>query len=234
MHEPDVVWMTLSHIDNDDTFLNSDFKPSSVTKSNTLSPTEQKKQIDQDYLIALSIEEEEKKQAAANAQVAEPFQEFDEAMFALRDEELARQLQEEEDRREVQEYERNRATELENRRMNRQAKKELDGRSVSYERSYNERYPSQYQQPYYPTQNPAPSRASPPNRHTLNRTESSDSRANAEYSRNKPSNLHPNLNSTTPTENHTQSSSSGRNAHRNNHHHSSNHGHHKKNNVSLL
>lgn len=231
MQEPDVVWMTLSHIDNDDTFLNSDFKPSSVTKSNTLSPTEQKKQIDQDYLIALSIEEEEKKQAANAAQAVEPFNEFNNEMDTFRDEELARQLQEEEDLREVQEYERNRAAELQNRKLNMQPKKEFDSRApLIYN---NERFPQQ-QQFQYPNQIPAASHPSPSNRHALNRTDSSDPRSNAEYSRNKQQgNLHPNLNSTAPSENHTQSSSSSRGVHRN--HHSSNHGHHKKgSNVSSL
>lgn len=219
-----MVWMTLSHIDNDDTFLNSEFKPSSVAKSNTLSPTEQKKQIDQDYLIALSIEEEEKKQAAQHAaQLADPFRGVKDCSLTA-DEFLARKLQEEEDLREVQEYERNRAVELHNRKLNMQPRKEFDGSRQPLD--YNERFPPQFQ---YPNQNPAAGHSSPPDRHSLNRTESSDSRPNAEYSRNKPSNLHPNLNSTTPSENHTQSSSSSRGAHHRNNHHSSNHGHHKKN-----
>jgi len=105
LQEPDVVWMTLSHIDNDDVFVNHEFKPSTF-KLATLSPGEQKKQIDQDYLIALCIEEEEKKLASQNQQQMIETNEYEnETQYKMMsDEELARKLQEEEDEREREEY----------------------------------------------------------------------------------------------------------------------------------
>ena len=214
--------MTLSHIDNDDVFVNHDFKPSTF-KSTTLSPGEQKKQIDQDYLIALSIEEEEKKLASQNQQamlqgmIGE--QEDNEMQYnMISDEELARKLQEEEDNREREEYFKNKRAYETNRNKMVQTVDESP-----YNPDWNQQQRPDHQQP-------------PPQQQLTHRNVNIREPRNNELLRNKRltnQNSQP-LNS--PTENHTQSSSNSSRDNRSNHsnnHSSHSHGHHSKNKVRL-
>lgn len=71
LNEPKVVWETLDNIEGDGQFLDSDFEPvppkaavlmdDQGQEAPFLSPEEKKAQEEQDYLLALSLQEECKK-----------------------------------------------------------------------------------------------------------------------------------------------------------------------------
>lgn len=208
--------MTLSHIDNDDQFLNSEFKPS-TTKSNTLSPNEQKKQIDQDYLLALCIEEEEKKNAMQLAECDEYYDQTE--ANTLIDEELARRLQEEEDLKEAEEIERNKQQQRMKASRNYQMieqdsnirgqqfrnNKIRDPYGDHQQLNQNQFNQNQFNQDQFNQLN-----------HRTNRDNTS---SNNEYSRNnKRTTGDSQVNLSTSSENHTQSSSSRHNRSNSNHH----------------
>uniref|UniRef100_T1J1K6 Ubiquitin carboxyl-terminal hydrolase n=1 Tax=Strigamia maritima TaxID=126957 RepID=T1J1K6_STRMM len=97
--ESNVVWETLSNIDGDGQFVDCHFvtvppKASSCTMLPSLVPSEQ--QIDQDYLVALSLQDDQRRQE--EQEVA--WKEYKEKQLgvceAVTDEELARRLQQEE------------------------------------------------------------------------------------------------------------------------------------------
>lgn len=212
--------MTLRHIDNDDVFVNHDFKPISPKSSNTLSPTEQRKQIDQDYLLALSIEEEEKKLAnQASVMDFENMREYEE-VNTLNDEEIARKLQEEEEKlklnvdnirkrivadRSHPEY--NNAKPHKQQLETIQENSYLDGFDQRFEEIFNQCVPKLDSQ--------SDSQLHHYQQEQKNRSE--------QYRSNRQTHL--NVNSS--TENHTQSSSS-RDRNTNHHSNSHHHGHHSK------
>ncbi|CAG2108771.1 unnamed protein product, partial [Medioppia subpectinata] len=97
--ENNVVWETLNNIEGDTQFVDGDFvlvppKPALTT------PVVSQQQIDQDYLVALSLQEEHKRQI----ETSKEWDQFkhESGMEGLTDEELAKRLQEEEDKRYAQ------------------------------------------------------------------------------------------------------------------------------------
>ncbi|XP_043221055.1 ubiquitin carboxyl-terminal hydrolase MINDY-1-like isoform X2 [Amphibalanus amphitrite] len=95
LREPRVVWETLSSTDGAGQFVNGNFEPLSPERPPASGP----EQVDHDYMVALSLQEESSRQQAQDMQ----WQEYKEAEFGtsaelLSDAELARRLQEEEDR----------------------------------------------------------------------------------------------------------------------------------------
>jgi hypothetical protein len=95
LQERNIVWESLNNIENDGVFVNSEFQ--SVVPQPDVSPTERKEQIDKDYLIALSMQEELKKQLQQSEQWDEYKQRA--GYSELTDEELASKLQKEEEER---------------------------------------------------------------------------------------------------------------------------------------
>lgn len=98
LNEPSVIWETLNNIEGDGKFVDEDFKVV-PPKAPSLLMTEEDVRIqeDQDYLIALSLQEEYKKEV-------ENMKEWEQAKLesgfeGLSDEELARKLQAEEEAR---------------------------------------------------------------------------------------------------------------------------------------
>lgn len=103
LSEPSVVWETLSNIEGDGRFVDQEFVlvppkqsagPSSSSGLDFLSPDQVKQQEDQDYLLALSLQEEFTKEL-------EQLKEWERGktetgMTGLSDEELARRLQQQE------------------------------------------------------------------------------------------------------------------------------------------
>lgn len=237
--------MTLSHIDNDDIFVNHEFCPISP-KSNSLSPNEQKKQIDQDYLIALSMEEEEKK-ALANIPALN-IDGYDE-LITINDEELARKLQEEEDKKGKQAFKTNKFRNMQvdtnrelnryfndrdfspedeespvNNKMNRmidrqqcrQTNLNVNQQFDDFRNNLNHRHHQQQHQQNYQKQEQESQNSQLDFQQKSEFERESTLRNNENLRNNKRSNS---------TENHTQSSSS---RDRNSGHHSQNHGHHSK------
>lgn len=97
--ESTVIWETLSNIDGDGQFVDSGFinvPPKSGVCSAPVPPVSADQQIDQDYLVALSLQEEQ--QRHVEQEVA--WQEYKEKQLgvddSVSDEELARRLQQEE------------------------------------------------------------------------------------------------------------------------------------------
>lgn len=91
-----VVWETLNNIEGDTQFVDCEFQTAPPKAEVSLLPPEDRKvQEDQDYLLALSLEEENKKEAAHQKdwQTYKVSSGFDE----LSDEQLAMRLQAEED-----------------------------------------------------------------------------------------------------------------------------------------
>lgn len=94
-----VVWETLSSIDGDGQFVDGSFAvvpPRSAVCSGTSEPASSVQQVDQDYLVALSLQEEQ--QRHVEQEVA--WQEYKEKQLGIvdtvTDEELARRLQQQE------------------------------------------------------------------------------------------------------------------------------------------
>lgn len=94
LNESAVVWETLNNIDNDGEFVDGDFEPV-PPKAMALSPEERQLQVDHDYLIALSLDEEQTRLQIEWDKLKDE--------TPLSDEELARKLEEEE-RRKFDEY----------------------------------------------------------------------------------------------------------------------------------
>ncbi|RWS13118.1 hypothetical protein B4U79_03794 [Dinothrombium tinctorium] len=92
--ESNVVWETLNNIENDGQFVDSDFN---LVPPKTIPPVNSQQQVDQDYLIALSLQEEAKKESETEKEW-ENFK-VEAGMEGLSDEELARRLQLEEEKR---------------------------------------------------------------------------------------------------------------------------------------
>lgn len=93
--ESRVVWETLSNIENDGLFVDGDFTP--VPPKTSLTVEDQQVQVDQDYLIALSLQEEQKKEFEKEKEW-ENFK-TENGLNELSDEEFARRLQDEEKRK---------------------------------------------------------------------------------------------------------------------------------------
>ncbi|XP_055986671.1 ubiquitin carboxyl-terminal hydrolase MINDY-2 [Sorex fumeus] len=91
--EEKVVWESLHNVDGDGNFCDSEFHLRPPSDPETVYRGQQD-QIDQDYLMALSLQQEQQSQEVSWEQVPE----------GLSDLELARRLQEEEDRRASQYY----------------------------------------------------------------------------------------------------------------------------------
>lgn len=89
LNESNVVWETLNNIENDGEFVDSNFAPV-PPKAALMTEEEKLLQVDHDYLIALSIDEEQKKMQ--NPLELEGICDASQ----LSDEELARRLQEKE------------------------------------------------------------------------------------------------------------------------------------------
>ncbi|CAG2170062.1 unnamed protein product [Oppiella nova] len=98
--ENNVVWETLNNIEGDTQFVDGDFVLVPPKPALTSAPVSQQ-QIDQElviiYLVALSLQEEQKRQMES-CKEWETFK-HDSGMEGLTDEELAKRLQEEEDKR---------------------------------------------------------------------------------------------------------------------------------------
>lgn len=93
--ESRVVWETLNNIENDGLFVDGDFIP--VPPKSSLTAEDQQVQVDQDYLIALSLQEEQKKEFEKEKEW-ETYK-SENGLNELSDEEFARKLQEEESRK---------------------------------------------------------------------------------------------------------------------------------------
>ncbi|XP_066270255.1 ubiquitin carboxyl-terminal hydrolase MINDY-1-like isoform X3 [Branchiostoma lanceolatum] len=90
--EPNVVWETLSNVEGDSTFVDADFRTTVPNHGGSAQvPLSSQQQIDQDYLVALTLQQE-----AA--------QDGEQQSAAMSDLELAKKLQEEEDARAQQLY----------------------------------------------------------------------------------------------------------------------------------
>ncbi|XP_078666304.1 ubiquitin carboxyl-terminal hydrolase MINDY-1-like isoform X4 [Branchiostoma floridae x Branchiostoma belcheri] len=90
--EPNVVWETLSNVEGDSTFVDADFRTTVPNHGGSAQvPLSSQQQIDQDYLVALTLQQE-----AAQDGEQQP--------AAMSDLELAKKLQEEEDARAQQLY----------------------------------------------------------------------------------------------------------------------------------
>ncbi|XP_069693288.1 ubiquitin carboxyl-terminal hydrolase MINDY-2-like isoform X2 [Periplaneta americana] len=99
LHEPRVVWETLSNIEGDGVFVDGRFiavppKTSGPYRALPLDVSEDQ-QISHDYLVALSLEEDQKKQQESER----AWEEFKQMQEITSDEELARRLHEDEKRR---------------------------------------------------------------------------------------------------------------------------------------
>lgn len=107
LNESNVIWETLNNIEGDGEFVDHEFslvppKKISSTSMEYMSAEEAKNQEDQDYLLALSLQEEYKKEL-------EQLKEWERdkvegGMVQLSDEELARRLQQEEEEKQQQAY----------------------------------------------------------------------------------------------------------------------------------
>ncbi|XP_072046036.1 ubiquitin carboxyl-terminal hydrolase MINDY-2-like [Amphiura filiformis] len=107
--ESNVVWETLTNVEGDSHFVNGEFKtsPPSTSQAAAATPMSPSQQQESDFLVALSLQEEQKEQedllAQAKAQQIQDGQQSDQPDRAqLTDLELAMQLQQEEDNRAAQ------------------------------------------------------------------------------------------------------------------------------------
>ncbi|XP_075714055.1 ubiquitin carboxyl-terminal hydrolase MINDY-2 [Rhinoderma darwinii] len=91
--EENIVWESLHNVDGDGNFCNSDFHLRPPSEPETVYQGQQD-QIDQDYLMALSLQQEQQNQDIDWEQIPEGISDLD----------LAKKLQEEEDRRASQYY----------------------------------------------------------------------------------------------------------------------------------
>lgn len=98
LNEPNVIWETLNNIEGDGKFVDEDFKvvPPKV-QSPVMTAEDLRIQEDQDYLIALSLQEEYKKEVEQMKEWEQS--KVDSGLEGLSDEELARKLQAEEETR---------------------------------------------------------------------------------------------------------------------------------------
>lgn len=107
LNESNVIWETLNNIEGDGEFVDHEFalvppKKISSTSMEYMSAEEVKNQEDQDYLLALSLQEEYKKELE---QVKEwERDKVESGMVELSDEELARRLQQEEEEKQQQSF----------------------------------------------------------------------------------------------------------------------------------
>lgn len=98
LSEPNVVWETLNNIEGDGEFVDSDFVPVPPKPADSLlSSADRQAQEDSDYLLALTLQEEDKK----NVDKYKEWEQFkvETGMEGLTDEQLAKRLQDEEDSR---------------------------------------------------------------------------------------------------------------------------------------
>lgn len=96
--ETNVVWETLNNIEGDGEFVDSDFIPVPPKSAESmLTPVDRQAQEDSDYLLALTLQEEDKK----NVDKYKEWEQFkaETGMEGLTDEQLAKRLQDEEDSR---------------------------------------------------------------------------------------------------------------------------------------
>lgn len=93
--EDNVIWESLDNIEGAGKFFNSNFLPSGMVSTKQVSILEEHdqrvKQMENDFLMALSLKEEDERSAQANDNEAS-------RQRSVTDFELAKQLQEEEDR----------------------------------------------------------------------------------------------------------------------------------------
>ncbi|CAL1299557.1 unnamed protein product [Larinioides sclopetarius] len=96
------VWESLNNIEGDGQFVDADFIPVPPKASDLTLPPElsTEKQIDQDFLVALSLQEEQQKQQSSELEWEDYKKKRLGISNGLTDEELARRLQEEELKRE--------------------------------------------------------------------------------------------------------------------------------------
>ena len=99
--ESRVVWETLDNIGNDSCFVDADFVAVPPKPAIPLTSEEQQLQVDQDYLIALSLQAEQKKELEKQKEWKN--YKVRSGLNDLSDEELARRLQEEEKQLQLQE-----------------------------------------------------------------------------------------------------------------------------------
>ncbi len=101
--ESSIVWETLSSVEGDSHFVDGEFNARPPTRQITpVSNMSPDQQLDTDYLIALSLQEDQQQEATSQEAKLGELQEQDaagRAMAALSDHELALQLQEQEDMR---------------------------------------------------------------------------------------------------------------------------------------
>ena len=98
LNEASVVWETLENIEGDGEFVDSDFVPVPPRPVECMmTPADRQAQEDSDYLLALTLQEEDKK----NVDKYKEWEQFkvETGMEGLTDEQLAKRLQEEEDTR---------------------------------------------------------------------------------------------------------------------------------------
>ena len=98
MNEASVVWETLENIEGDGEFVDSDFVPVPPRLvESMMTPADRQAQEESDYLLALTLQEEDKK----NVDKYKEWEQFkvETGMEGLTDEQLAKRLQEEEDGR---------------------------------------------------------------------------------------------------------------------------------------
>ena len=98
LNEASVVWETLENIEGDGDFVDSDFVPVPPRSvESMMTPADRQAQEDSDYLLALTLQEEDKK----NVDKYKEWEQFkvETGMEGLTDEQLAKRLQEEEDGR---------------------------------------------------------------------------------------------------------------------------------------
>lgn len=96
--ETNVVWETLNNIEGDGEFVDSDFIPVPPKPAESMmTPVDRQAQEDSDYLLALTLQEEDKK----NVDKYKEWEQFkvETGMEGLTDEQLAKRLQDEEDSR---------------------------------------------------------------------------------------------------------------------------------------
>ncbi|KAF8788353.1 Ubiquitin carboxyl-terminal hydrolase MINDY-1 like protein [Argiope bruennichi] len=96
------VWESLNNIEGDGQFVDADFIPVPPKASDLTLPSElsKEKQIDQDFLVALSLQEEQQKQQNSELEWEDYKKKKLGISNGLTDEELARRLQDEELKRE--------------------------------------------------------------------------------------------------------------------------------------
>lgn len=98
LNEGSVVWETLENIEGDGDFVDSDFVPVPPRSvESMMTPADRQAQEDSDYLLALTLQEEDKR----NVDKYKEWEQFkvETGMEGLTDEQLAKRLQEEEDGR---------------------------------------------------------------------------------------------------------------------------------------